>query len=150
MTESIALPPRPRGGQYVGFPRIQSSRVARASGIAAALLRAVGRRYIADSMVVGFGVPSPSDQASSSLDSEQSPLACELNSRAVDALGKAQQMPSGDERAAAMRSAAVLENAAEILGYFSATKQRKQNDDAAEVSLPDGTVPERRVRQQPK
>jgi hypothetical protein len=59
-------------------------------------------------------------------------------------------MPSGDKRAAAMRSAAILGNAAEILAYFSATKQRTQIDDAADVSLPDGTVRGRRVRQQPK
>jgi hypothetical protein len=101
-------------------------------------------------MVVGFGVPSPSDQASSSLDSGQSPLACELNSRAIDALGRAHEMPSGEKRTAAMRSAAILENAAEILAYFSAPKERKQSDDAAAVSLPDGTVRGRRVRQQPK
>jgi hypothetical protein len=101
-------------------------------------------------MVVGVGVPSPSDPANSSLDSGQSPLACELNSRAIDARGRAHEMPSGDKRAAAMRSAAILGNAAEILAYFSATKQRTQIDDAADVSLPDGTVRGRRVRQQPK
>ena len=82
-------------------------------------------------MVVGLGAPSPSDQASSSLDPVQSSLACELNSRATDALGRARELPSGDKRTAAMRSAAILGNAAEILAYFSATKERKQNDDAA-------------------
>ncbi|WP_156162914.1 hypothetical protein [Bradyrhizobium sp. LTSP857] len=106
--------------------------MARTSGIAARLLCAVGRRFIADPMVVGFGAPSPSDQASTSLDPVQSSLACELNSKAIDALGRAREMPSGDKRAAAMRSAAILGNAAEILAYFSATKQRKQNDDAAD------------------
>ena len=39
-----------------------------------------------------------------------------------------------------MRGAAMLGNAAEILAYFSASKQRKQNDDAVEISLRDGTV----------
>jgi hypothetical protein len=37
-------------------------------------------------------------------------------------------MPSGDKRTAAMRSAAILANAAEILAYFSATKAPRQND----------------------
>jgi hypothetical protein len=37
-------------------------------------------------------------------------------------------MPSGDERTAAMRSAAILGNAAEILAYFSATKAPRKND----------------------
>ena len=87
-------------------------------------------------MVVGFGVPSPLDQASSSLDSGQSSLAGELNSRAIDALGRAREMPSGDKRTAAMRRAAILGNAAEILAYFSATKARKQNDDAADRQQP--------------
>jgi len=91
-------------------------------------------------MVVAFGAPSPADQANSSLDSGQSSLACELNSKAIDALGRAHEMPSGDKRAAAMRGAAMLGNAAEILAYFSASKQRKQNDDAVEISLRDGTV----------
>jgi hypothetical protein len=79
-------------------------------------------------MVVGVGVPSPSDQASSSSDSAQSPLASELNSRAVDALGQARTMPSGDKRTAAMRSAAILGNAAEILAYFSGAKAPRKND----------------------
>jgi hypothetical protein len=43
-------------------------------------------------------------------------------------------MPSGDKRAAAMRKAAILGNAAEILAYFSAPKAPKKNDDAAEIS----------------
>jgi hypothetical protein len=123
--------------------------VARTSGIATRLPCAVGRRFDARSVVAGFGAPSPSDQASSSLDSGQSSLACDLNSRVIDALGKAHEMPSGDERTAALRSAAILENAAEILAYFSATKQRKQNDDAVEISLRDGTVRGHQVRQQP-
>ena len=87
-------------------------------------------------MVAGFGAPSPSDQASSSSDSSQPSLAGELNSRAVDALGRAREMPSGDKRTAAMRRAAILGNAAEILAYFSATKARKQNDDAADRQQP--------------
>ena len=87
-------------------------------------------------MVAGFGAPSPSDQASSSLDSSQPSLAGELNSRAIDALGRAREMPSGDKRTAAMRRAAILGNAAEILAYFSATKARKQNDDAADRQQP--------------
>jgi hypothetical protein len=58
-------------------------------------------------------------------------------------------MPSGDKRAAEMRRAAILGNAAEILAYFSAPKERRQNDDAAEISLRDGTVRGLQVRQQP-
>jgi hypothetical protein len=102
-------------------------------------------------MVAGFGVPSPSPsaQASNSSESTQSPLACELNSRVIDALGQASKMPSGDKRTAAMRRAAILGNAAEILAYFSATKERRQNDDAAEISLRDGTVRGHQVRRQP-
>lgn len=87
-------------------------------------------------MVVDLGAPSPSDQASSSSDSIQPSVACELNSRAVDALGRAREMPSGDKRAAAMRRAAILGNAAEILAYFSATKASKQIDDAADRQQP--------------
>jgi hypothetical protein len=123
--------------------------VARTFGIATRLLCAVGRRFNAHSMVVGLGAPSPSDQASSSSDSVQSSLVSELNSKAIDALGRAHVMPSGDKRTAAMRSAAILGNAAEILAYFSATKERKKNDDAAESSLHDGTVRGHQVRQQP-
>jgi hypothetical protein len=74
--------------------------------------------------------------ASSSLDPVEPSLAGELNSRAIDALGRAREMPSGDKRSAAMRRAAILGNAAEILAYFSATKQRKQNDDAADRQQP--------------
>ncbi|MFK4721952.1 hypothetical protein [Bradyrhizobium niftali] len=81
-------------------------------------------------MVVGFGAPSPSDQAS---DSIQPSLACELNSRAIDALRRARELPSGNKRTAAMRRAAILGNAAEIHAYFSATKAPKQDRDAAEI-----------------
>jgi hypothetical protein len=84
-------------------------------------------------MVVGFGASSPSDQASTSLDSIQPSLACELNSRAIDALRRARELPSGDKRTAAMRRAAILGNAAEIHAYFSATKAPKQDHDAAEI-----------------
>jgi hypothetical protein len=84
-------------------------------------------------MVVGFGAPSPSDQASTSSDSIQPSVGCELNSRAIDALRRAREMPSGDKRTAAMRRAAILGNAAEILAYFSPAKAPKQDHDAAEI-----------------
>jgi hypothetical protein len=79
-------------------------------------------------MVARLGVPSPPAPASNPPESAQSSLVCELSSRVIDALGQAGKMPSGDERTAAMRRAAILGNAAEILAYFSATKGRRQND----------------------
>ena len=57
VTESIALPPRPKGGQYVKYLQIQYSRVARAPGIAADLFCAVGRRCDAHSVVVTSADP---------------------------------------------------------------------------------------------
>jgi hypothetical protein len=51
-------------------------------------------------------------------------LACELIVRAIDALDRAREMPSGAKRAAAMRRAAILGNAVEIHAYLSATKER--------------------------
>ncbi|WP_246550039.1 MULTISPECIES: hypothetical protein [Bradyrhizobium] len=107
--------------------------MARTSGRAAHLLRAGDRRFDVDSMVVGFGAPSPSDQASTPSDSIQPSLGCELNSRAIDALRRAREMPSGDKRMAAMRRAAILGNAVEIHAYFSATKAPKQDQLTAEI-----------------
>ncbi|MEY9707103.1 hypothetical protein ACFLEY_41340 [Bradyrhizobium sp. YCK136] len=52
---------------------------------------------------------------------------------AIDALRRAREMPSGDKRTAAMRRAAILGNAAEILAYFSPAKAPKQDHDAAEI-----------------
>jgi hypothetical protein len=63
VTESIVLPPRPRGGQYVKYQQIQSSRVARSSGTAADLFCAAGRRC---DVVVALGGPPSSAQANSS------------------------------------------------------------------------------------
>ncbi|WP_431205129.1 hypothetical protein ACQ86E_09270 [Bradyrhizobium betae] len=75
-------------------------------------------------MVTGFGVPlsSPSGEAGSSSELIQSPLAGELNAKVIEALDRARRMPLGDERTAAMRRAAILGNAAEILAYFSIKK----------------------------
>jgi hypothetical protein len=56
VTESIVLPPRPRGSQYV---QIQCSRVARASGTAANLFCAADRRCDAYSVVVPLGGRAP-------------------------------------------------------------------------------------------
>ncbi|WP_315702639.1 MULTISPECIES: hypothetical protein [unclassified Bradyrhizobium] len=50
--------------------------------------------------------------------SVQSSLACRLNIRAADALDSARKMPPGDERAAAMKKATILENAAEMIEHF--------------------------------
>ncbi|UGX95304.1 hypothetical protein G6321_00009230 [Bradyrhizobium barranii subsp. barranii] len=96
--------------------------MARTSGLAAGFLRGVDRRIDAHTMVAGLGVPST--QASSSSESIPVSLACELNSRAINALDRARKLPSGDKRTVAMRRAAILGNAAEILAYFSAAKDR--------------------------
>ena len=66
VTESIELPPRPKGGQYVKYQQIQYWRLARAPGIAADLFCAAGRRCDAYSVVVHLGGPPPSAQANSS------------------------------------------------------------------------------------
>jgi hypothetical protein len=66
VNESIELPPRPKGGQYVKYQQIQYSRLARAPGIAADLFCAAGRRCDAYSVVVALGGRPPSAQANSS------------------------------------------------------------------------------------
>jgi hypothetical protein len=121
VTESIALPPRPKGGQYVKYLQIQCSRVARASGTAADPFSAADRRYGAHPVVVHLGGPAPSPQANSAFDPvkrTRSSLACELNVRAVDALDTARKMSPGDERTEAMKKAKILGNAAEIHEHF--------------------------------
>ena len=55
VAESIALPPRPKGRQYVEYQQIQFSRVASAPDIAADLLCAVGRQRDDYSVVVHRG-----------------------------------------------------------------------------------------------
>jgi len=45
-------------------------------------------------------------------------LADKLNIRAVAALDRASDMPQGDARAAAMKKAMILRNAAEVLEHF--------------------------------
>jgi hypothetical protein len=122
VTESIVLPPRPRGGYYVRYLQIQCSRVAGASGTAADLFCAADRCCDAYSVVVPLGGPAPSAQASGlfrPMKRAQSSLACKLNIWAADALDRARKMPPGDERAEAMKKAAILENAAEMLEHFS-------------------------------
>ena len=117
MTESIALPPRPTGGQYVQYLQIQCSRVARAPGIAANLFCAAGRRCDAHSMVIHLGRPTQSAQANSScapIKQTQSSLAKELDARAVVALDEARELPPGDQRKEAMNRAMILRNAAEM------------------------------------
>jgi len=121
VTESVVLPPRPRGGYYVRCLQIQYSRVAGASGTAADLFCAADRCCDAYSVVVPLGGPAPSARASGSfrpMKRAQSSLACKLNIRAADALDRACKMPPGDERAEAMKKATILENAAEMLEHF--------------------------------
>jgi hypothetical protein len=104
VTESIALPPRPKGGRYVQYLQIQCSRVAGAPGIAADLFCAADRRRDAHSMVVRLGGPAQSAQANSSFaptKRTRPSLARELDARAVAALDEARGMPSahgGDEQ----------------------------------------------------
>ena len=117
VTESIALPPRPRGGQYVQCLQIQCSRVARAPGIAAGLFFAADRRCGARSMVVHLCRPAHSAQANSSflpMKQAQSPLAKALDARAAIALDEARGIPPGDQRTEAMNRAMILRNAAEM------------------------------------
>jgi hypothetical protein len=121
VTESIALPPRPKGGQDVKYHQIQHSRVARAPGTAAGLFCAVGRRCDAYSVVVHLGGPPPPAQANSlsaPMKRTQSSLADELNIRAVAALDAAREMSLGDGRTKAMHKARILRNAAEMYEHF--------------------------------
>jgi hypothetical protein len=57
VTESIVLPPRPRGGYYVRYLQIQRSRVAGASGTATDLFCAADRCCDAYSVVAPLGGP---------------------------------------------------------------------------------------------
>jgi hypothetical protein len=66
VTESIALPPRPKGGQDAKYQQTQYSRVAGASGLAAGPFCAADRRCDAYSVVVHLGGPSRPAQASKS------------------------------------------------------------------------------------
>ena len=121
MTESIALPPRPKGGQDVKYQQIQYSRVAGASGHAAGLFCAADRRCDAYSVVVHLGGPSRPAQASNSfapMKQTQSSLADKLNIRAMAALDEARDMPPGDGRAEAMKRAMILRNAVEVHEHF--------------------------------
>ena len=121
VTESIALPPRPKGGRYVKYQQIQYSRVARAPGIAADLFCAVGRQRDDYPVVVHLGGFPLSAQANSSFAPVKRPLsllADELNIRATAALDKAREMPPGVRRAKAMNKAMILRNALEIHEHF--------------------------------
>jgi len=97
VTESIALPPRPKGGRHVQSLQIQRSRVARTAGIAADLLCAADRRRDAHSMVVHLGGPAQLAQTNSSFaptKRTRPSLATELDARAAVALDEARAMPS--------------------------------------------------------
>ncbi len=121
VTESIALPPRPKGGRYVQCLQIQCSRVVRSAGIATDLFCAADRRRNAHSMVVHLGGPAQSAQANSSFaptKRTRPSLAKELDARAVAALDEARVMPSGDQRTEAMNKAMILRNAAEMHEHF--------------------------------
>jgi hypothetical protein len=89
VTESIALPPRPKGGRYVKYQQNQYSRLARAPDFASDLFCAVGRQRDDCSVVVHLGGFPLSAQASSSLAPVKRPkslLVDELNIRATAAL----------------------------------------------------------------
>lgn len=119
MTESVALPPRPKGGRYVKYLQIQYSRVARAPGIAADLFCAVGRQRVDYSVVVHLGGFPPSAQANSSFGPVKRPLLVdELKIRATAALDEVRELPPGDGRAEAMNKAMTLRNAVEIHEYL--------------------------------
>ena len=121
LTESIALPPRQKGGLYVQYPQIQCSRVARTAGIAADLFCAADRCRDVHSMVVHLSGPALSARANSSFaptKRTRPSLAKELDARAVAALDEARGMPSGDQRTGAMNRAMILRNAAEMHEHF--------------------------------
>jgi ferredoxin len=121
VTESIVLPPRPKGGQYVKYQQIQYSRVARSSGIAADLSCAAGRRCDACSVVVDLGGPRHQLGQTAGLlrmKRAESSVADELNIRAVAALDEAREMPPGDGRAEVMNKAMILRNAVEVHEHF--------------------------------
>lgn len=121
VTESIALPPRPKGGQHVEYQQIQCWRVAGASGIAAGLFCAADRRCDACPMVIHLGGPPPPARASNSFAPKKRPrpsVADELKTRAVAALDEAREMPPGDGRTEAMNRAMILRNAVEVHAHF--------------------------------
>ncbi|SIO54218.1 NikR C terminal nickel binding domain-containing protein [Bradyrhizobium erythrophlei] len=121
VTESIALPPRPKGGRYVQYPQIQCSRVVRTAGIAADLFCAADRRRDAHSMVVHLGGQAQPAHANSSFaptKRTRPSLAKELDARAVAALDEVRGIPPGDQRTEAMNKAMILRNAAEMHEHF--------------------------------
>jgi hypothetical protein len=127
VTESIALPPRPKGGQYVKYQQIQYSRVACALDTAADLFCAVGRRCDAYSVVVHLGGPPPSAQANSAfapIKRTQSSVADELNIRAVAALDEAREMPPANGRTEAMFTS--ISSARAARGQMKAVQHRSR------------------------
>jgi hypothetical protein len=94
VTESVALPPQPKGRSYAKIPRIQSSWVAGTSGIDADLSCAAGRRCDGYSMVIERSAASLQDGLSP-IKQSQSSLAHDLDARAVIALDEAREMPPG-------------------------------------------------------
>jgi len=95
--------------------------MARASGIVAGLFCAADRSCGGYSVVVDLGGPAPPVQVNGSfapMKGLQSSLADKLNIRAVAALDRARDIPQGDARAAAMKKAMILRNAAEVLEHF--------------------------------
>jgi len=122
VTESIALPPRPEGGQYVEYQQIQYSRVARTPDIAADPLCAVGRRRDDYSVVVhhlgGFPLSAQASNSFAPVKRPMSSLFDELNIRATTALDEARVIPPGVRRAKAMNKAMILRNAVEPHEHF--------------------------------
>jgi hypothetical protein len=117
------LPQRPKGGQYVKSQQIQSSRVARAPGIAADLFCAAGRRC--DVVVALGGPPSTAQVSLAPMKRAESSVADELSIRAVAALDEAREMPPGDGRAEVMNKAMILRNAVEVDEHFCGKAVRR-------------------------
>jgi len=92
--------------------------VAGASGIAAGVFWAAGRRCGTYPVVVQLDGPSRPAQAFAPIKRPQSSVADELNIRAMAALDAAREMPPGDERGEAMKRAMILRNAVEVHGHF--------------------------------
>lgn len=98
------------------------ARVVGATAPGAAILWAADRRRDSDPVAAvrsGALAPGHPDKPSEPAKRERSSLHATLATRAENALETAGLMQQGGERAAAIRKATILANAAEILGHFN-------------------------------
>ena len=116
VTESVVLPPQPKGRSHgaQNSPHSISAKLAGTPGIDALIFlrHPAGRCCDGHSMVISVA-RLPQDGLSPTRHS-QSSLAHYLDARAAAALNGAQEMPPGDERTEAINKATVFRNAARI------------------------------------